>query len=55
MLVGVARRDAVNALIDPLSIAGMKIVAAIPVSLAFFNRALAQAPRRWRGRSAARP
>lgn len=46
MLVGVARRDAVNALIDPLSIAGMKIVAAIPVSLAFFNRALAQAPRR---------
>ena len=46
MLLGVARRDAVNALIDPLLIAGMKIVATIPVSLAFFNRALAQVPRR---------
>lgn len=46
MLLGVARRDAVNALIDPLLIAGMKIVAAIPVSLAFFNRAQTQAPRR---------
>ena len=37
ILVGVARHDAVRALIEPLQAAGVQIVAAIPVSLVLFN------------------
>ncbi len=46
MLVGVARHDAVQALIEPLQVAGVQIVAAIPVSLVFFNLVIESAPRR---------
>ncbi len=46
MLVGVARQDAVRGLIEPLQAAGIRVVAAIPVSLVFFNLVIACAPRR---------
>ena len=39
MLVAVARLDAVRALMSPLQAAGLNIIAAVPVSLAFFNYA----------------
>ena len=48
MLVGVARQDTVCALMEPLLAAGVRIVAAIPVSLAWFNFVLEQASRRAR-------
>ncbi len=46
MLVGVARHDAVRPLIDSLLTAGVRVVAAIPVSLAFFNLASQKGSRR---------
>lgn len=39
VLVAVARLDAVRALMSPLQAAGLNIIAAVPVSLAFFNYA----------------